>query len=438
MDPYRKVRMKLEHGGGRPVGYRIVWCAIAILLSVLAASIPPAWADSSKRADLSRLVVIGDSLSAGFQNGSLLDHQQVHGYAALVAAQAGVELPLPLIAQPGIPNVFTLVNPGPPPVILPVPGTSPGRINPTVQTMNLAVPGANVQDALTTRPDFLFDDLTDLVLGLPGLFGGISFSQVEWAEVLAPTTILVWLGNNDALGAAVAADASLVTPVEVFKRAYKEVMDRLAATGATLVVANIPDVTVIPFLTSAEDAAAQTGLSLVVVGPILGIGPGDFVTPDAFPLISKILSGVTPGPLPANVVLDAGEVAVIRSATEAFNAFIAAQVHEKGAALVDIHALLGSAYAGGIVVGGQRLTTAFLGGLFSLDGVHPTNTGYAVIANTFIKTLNTHFAAGIHPVSAERIKQDDPLVLPGVGHPAKAHGHVTKETVKSLRAVMVR
>ncbi len=437
MGPYMKSPIKSEHAGGRLVDYRFVRCAIAVLLSILAAAVPSAWADPSKRADLSRLVIVGDSLSAGFQNGSLLDRQQVHGYAALVAVQAGVELPLPLIAEPGIPNVFTLVNPGPPPVILPEPGTSPGRVNPTVQTMNLAVPGANVQDALTSRPDFLFDDLTDLVLGLPGLVGGISFSQVEWAEALAPTTILVWLGNNDALGAALAADASLVTPVEDFKRAYKEVMDRLAATGATLVVANIPDITVIPFLTSAEDVAAQIGLPLLVVGPILGIGPEDFVTPDAFPLINNILSGGTPGPLPANVVLDAGEVALIRSATEEFNAFIAAQAHEKGAALVDIHAFLESAYARGIVVSGQRLTTAFLGGLFSLDGVHPTNTGYAVIANKFIKTLNTHFAAGIHPVSVERILQDDPLVLPGVGHPAKAHGHVTKKTVGSLRAVMV-
>ena len=50
------------------------------------------------KADLSRLVVVGDSLSAGFQNDSLLDLQQPHGYASLVAAQARVPLWLPLIA----------------------------------------------------------------------------------------------------------------------------------------------------------------------------------------------------------------------------------------------------------------------------------------------------------------------------------------------------
>ena len=410
---------------------------LTLLLALMAAPVC-AWAGPAAKADLSRLVVVGDSLSAGFQNGSLLAAQQPHGYASLVAAQAGVELPLPLIAAPGIPNVLTLVDPGPPPVIAPAPGASTGRLDPFVQTMNLAVPGATVQDALTTRPDFLFDDLTDLVLGLPGLFGGIARSQVEWAEGLAPTAILVWIGNNDALGAALAGDAALLTPAADFEAAYGEVLDRLAATGATLVVANIPDVTVIPFLTSAEDVAALVGLPLAALGPLLGIGPGDFVTPDAFGLIGAILWGFITGPLPGNVVLDAAEVAAIRAAIADFNAVIAAQAEAKGAALVDIHGFLERTRARGIVVGGQRLTTGYLGGLFSLDGIHPTNTGYAVIANEFIEALDRHFAAGIPPVTVREIQWADPLVLPGVGHPASAFEHVGAETVDALRAVLVR
>ena len=87
----------------------------------------PAW--PQKKADLSRLVVVGDSLSAGYQNGSLLDAQQVHGYASLIAAQRGVPLPLPLIAPPGVPNVLTLVDPGPPPVIVPAPRSARMRPN---------------------------------------------------------------------------------------------------------------------------------------------------------------------------------------------------------------------------------------------------------------------------------------------------------------------
>ena len=387
-------------------------------------------------ADLSRLVVVGDSLSAGFQNHSLLDSQQPHGYASLVAAQAGVPLPLPLIAAPGIPNVLQLVSAGPPPVIVPAPGVSTGRDDPFVQTTDLAVPGANVQDALTTRPTFTFNNLTDFVLGLPGAFTGISRSQVEWAEHLAPTAIIVWLGNNDALGAAVAANPALLTPLPAFQTSYSEVIRRLRATGAKLILANIPDVTVIPFLTRAETVAAQIGLPLFVIGPILGIGPGDFVTPDAFPLIQAILANPALGPLPASVVLTAAGAATIQSAVSAYNDFITSEARANGAALVDIHGLTSELQANGVVEGGQHLTTQFLGGLFSLDGVHPSNTGYALFANEFITTLNTTFAAGIPPVSVRQIEMNDPLVLPGVGRPPSAMGQISPESAKLLRAIL--
>jgi hypothetical protein len=88
------------------------------------------------------------------------------------------------------------------------------------------------------------------------------------------------------------------------------------------------------------------------------------------------------------------------------------------------------------VTGGQRLTTAFLGGLFSLDGIHPTDTGYAVIANAFIHALDAQAGAGIPPLPLRDVQRADPLVLAGVGHPASALGHVTPETAASLRAVL--
>ena len=159
---------------------------LAITMALLALGLaPPAHAKAS-RADLSRLVVVGDSLSAGFQNGSLLGEQQVHGYASLVAQQAGVELPLPEIGYPGIPNVLTLIDPGPPPVIVEAAGASTGRVDPLVQPFDLAVPGARVADALATRPDLGFQDLTDLVLGLPGLFGGFRAARSSGRKHSSP------------------------------------------------------------------------------------------------------------------------------------------------------------------------------------------------------------------------------------------------------------
>jgi len=60
--------------------------------------------------------------------------------------------------------------------------------------------------------------------------------------------------------------------------------------------------------------------------------------------------------------------------------------------LIDAHALVDRIYANGYQINGQELTTDFLGGLFSLDGIHPTNSGYGVIANYFIDAMNQSFA----------------------------------------------
>lgn len=52
----------------------------------------------------------------------------------------------------------------------------------------------------------------------------------------------------------------------------------------------------------------------------------------------------------------------------------------------------------------NRLTTAYVsGGLFSLDGVHPTSKGYAVIANEMIKTINATWKSKIPTVSLELV-----------------------------------
>lgn len=76
---------------------------------------------------------------------------------------------------------------------------------------------------------------------------------------------------------------------------------------------------------------------------------------------------------------------------------------------------------------GDSLTAGFQNSsLLATQQVH----GYAAV--------NTHFAAGIPPVSIRQVQKSDPLVLPGVGHPASALGHISPETAAALRAVMGR
>jgi lysophospholipase L1-like esterase len=408
---------------------------IVIALACVAAVSSQAQDRAHHKADLSRLVVVGDSLSAGFQSDSLLDTAQPHGWAAVVASQANVPLVLPLIAPPGIPNVLELVSPGPPPIIITAPGTSIGRDDIFAQATDLAVPGHLLKDALTTVPSLPIDDLTDLVLGLPGLLGGVSLSQTEWAVALQPTTIFVWIGNNDVLGAAAAADPSLATPVPVFRSEFRTLMQTLSATGATIVVGNIPDVTMIPFFTPTAVIEAETGLPISVLEPILGIAPGDFVTPEGVALIPGILANPSTGPIPPSFVLTKAQAVQIREIVDAYNGVIQAQASAVGAEVVDIHRLAHQLRVQGVQANGETLTNAFLGGLFSLDGVHPTNTGYAVIANTFIAKLDSRLHAAIPPISIDLVASTDPLVPANFG--AEAKGHVDPATAKSIKALFL-
>lgn len=388
------------------------------------------------KADLSKIVVVGDSLSAGFQSDSLLDTAQPHGWAAVVAAQAHTPLVLPLIAPPGVPNVLELLSIGPPPLIEPTPGpASMGRDDPFVQATDLAVPGAELQDVLTTAPSFPIDSLTDLVIGLPGLLDGISKTQVQWAQTLQPTTIFLWIGSNDILGAASVADPSAATPLASFASNYNKLLNQLSQTGATLVVANIPDVTVVPFFTPANTIAQEAGLPLFVIAPILGIGPGDYVLPDGVALIPGILTGSIKGPLPSSDVLRAPQVIETRAIIDAYNLIIAIEAFEHGAVLVDIHTLADQIRSQGIEADGHHLTNAFLGGAFSLDGVHPTNTGYAVIANQFITTLNRARGTNIPLVNINQVASTDPLIF-SEAVPALSK-HVSTATAAAMRSLFV-
>ena len=125
---------------------------------------------------------------------------------------------------------------------------------------------------------------------------------------------------------------------------------------------------------------------------------------------SVSVTGTGVRPLPGNVVLTFAEAETIRGAIAAYNDIIAARAEQFGATLVDVHSLVESLHEKGYVVNGHRLTTAFLGGLFSLDGGHPSLTGHAIIANEVIKAMNRQTGAAIPPLSVSRVAAADPLV----------------------------
>ncbi len=363
-------------------------------------------------------VAVGDSLTAGYQNFSLSEKGQNNSFPSFLARQLGTYLFLPLITEPGIPPELVMVDPGPPPVVETAPGPQGTRVFPTVVPQNLAVPGQTTLDALTKKPELPLDTLEDVILGVPSLLipqlGIPPLSQLEMAYALTPTFTVLWLGSNEVLDAVLNADPSLIVPIEVFMEAYPVAIGTVQATGSALIVANVPDVTIMAFLTSATELAAMVGAPLPIIGPVLGIEEGDFVTGFGLELVPKILKGEMPGPLPGTVVLTFEEAITVKTAVATMNGFIAQLSQIMGFPVVDVFSAFDEIDKNGLVVGDRLLTTSFLGGFFSLDGVHPTNTGYAYTANLFIEKMNQlyFFPPGFapQPVDLEEVANDDPLV----------------------------
>jgi hypothetical protein len=103
----------------------------------------------------------------------------------------------------------------------------------------------------------------------------------------------------------------------------------------------------------------------------------------------------------------------------AFNAEIAAAIADvelnRGItiATVDMFALFDGIATNGYDVEGDGslvLTTDYLGGIFSLDGIHPTRTAHALIANAFIDAINARFGEAIPRVDVGTIAARDKLV----------------------------
>ncbi len=385
-------------------------------------------ADRNARQQTNRLVVVGDSLSAGVQNFSLLYSQQPNGYASIIAEQGGWNLSLPFVPYPGIPNLLRLISLGPPVVIEPAPGQVPfPRIFPFIQPTNISVPGATVGSALTLRPDVSSANpeqvWATVVLGFPSLYRGKAPTEIELAQSLKPNTVIEWLGNDDALVPAIVGLTNLpLTPVNDFSMYYEQILAALSQTGAKLITATIPDVTEIALFTSPQTIAKQYKLSVSEVTQELGIGPNDYVRPSAAAVVDQILTTghgslqqPCPAPLPdlgvqtVPCVLTAADAQTIRNTVACYNQIIVDDTRQHGGLVVDIHALVDRIYSEGYEVAGRRLTADFLGGLFSLDGIHPTDTGYGIIANEFITHMRSFLGKNMQEANVAEIFAHDRL-----------------------------
>lgn len=99
-------------------------------------------------------------------------------------------------------------------------------------------------------------------------------------------------------------------------------------------------------------------------------------------------------PLEDKWVLLPSEQAEIASATAEFNQVIEAQATAANLAFLDANYILNLVNTGSLQSGNYILNSALVtGGAFSLDGVHPTSRGYALLANEFLKAIDVKYGS---------------------------------------------
>lgn len=251
-----------------------------------------------------------------------------------------------------------------------------------------------------------------------------------------------------------------ITDPNVFASVYSGLVNTLTSGGAKGVVANIPYVSSVPFFTtvaynapglnaaqvaalnagyaqyngalalantygliSTEEKTARTinfavGQNAVVIVDeylttidIPGVGSlpkyrqttaADYIVLASGGVSAQAHLGAGNGtqfPLADAWVLSKGEVAEIKTATDAYNATISATATAKGLAFVDTNAIMQQIANGGIKANGFTVTSAFVtGGGFSLDGIHPSPRGQALIANKFLEAINTKYSSNFKGV----------------------------------------
>ncbi|MCB0269907.1 MAG: SGNH/GDSL hydrolase family protein [Calditrichia bacterium] len=262
---------------------------------------------------LTKLVFIGNSLTAGFQSGGLVEEFQTNSFPALIARQLGQSdvFELPLISDPGVGS-----TPGFGPMKFengsivsgdPIPNFPAGvpllLQNATLARPydNLGIPGANLNEALnaTSASAAGGNPFFDIVLRNPNF---ANMTQVEQAKILNPTLVVAWLGNNDVLGAALAGgDLSQITDIADFQADYTTLVTELGEIrggNVGIILVNIPNVTDIPYVNMLDaiiqqvpTAAGLMNLPVVfALDPTAGFVPVDFDTSAAGTLYLPLLT----------------------------------------------------------------------------------------------------------------------------------------------------
>lgn len=416
---------------------------------------------STGSANFTKYVAVGNSLTAGYENGALYQEAQKYSFPNLIARQLHIkDFEQPLVSSPGIGNRLEVSNFTDFSITANTKTGTPLNTDLSRPYDNLGIPGAvlvdysndNDQGQLKERatnqnradynPFYQLVMRTELEKQAPNIN--------DLVTALNPTFITFWLGNNDALDYVLDGGAGRnFLPPATFQALYQRAAQLLSATNANVAFLNIPNVTDIPFVFQTNAQMMQEGKLKLVNGQYKLVTPqgdmsiyiktedttrvmmqNDFLLLTAQQYLAQALApGGNPPVLPqyaipSKYVLDgpaggqpgSSELEKIVAAITQYNAAInsVVQSNPQKFMLVNINNFFNriiTSYQtkgyGYIDASGDSLNPV-VGSIFGLDGIHPTNKGYALVANDIINAINQKYNAKIPEVDVRQI----PLGLP--------------------------
>lgn len=349
-----------------------------------------------------RVYSVGASFAQGVQAGVPSQHAVLASPSHRLATQLGAHMPLPQL----VPDLFPamgVADLGPPPdcevpLIVSylawsamealermkdpetgIVGFQNARVDPGLEVRNFGVGGFRVREVLHSpdEDDFYRQFLAHIVYDpFAEIYDVVPASPVELVEVAEPTLVFsVDLFGNDLIDGYVQGndiDSSEVTPVESFEVDLTETLARLSATGAQVFVANAPQPGVLP-------AAAERKRWLLAQGY------------DTAEHIDE-------------------ELAAIDALAETFNQILDEKAAEHdNVHVVDLSGIVEEVSGSGITVGDELVTVERFGGLVSIDGLHFSDTGYAVLTNAFVDTINETLGTSVPAVDLQAVLAADPF-----------------------------
>jgi lysophospholipase L1-like esterase len=365
-------------------------------------------------------VALGNSITAGYQSGGILDSTQRQSYAKLLAGQMGTQYHYAALSAPGCPppiaNGLTGARLGgatAPPCALRTSASVTDILN------NVAVPGARVLDP-TSATTVASNALTTFILG--------GKTQVQRALDANPTFATIWIGNNDVLEAGASGilvptagvSPGIVSTQAQFQTSYDAMIQQLTDSEPNIkgVLIGVVQVAGIPLYSSgaliAATPAYQAQISAAAGKPVTidpnCTGSASLVSvpqliiqirANTHPPLISCQPGSVPGTLVGDLfVLDATEQATLGATITGYNNYIKSKADAIGFAYYDPNVLLAAQRANGAIPAFPVFTsaTATFGPLVSLDGIHPAAAAHKLIANDLINVINAKYGTTLTPV----------------------------------------